>query len=202
MQGDIAGPSLLDLVRRDLSLPELYPVHRLDLATSGVLVLAKTVEANRALSLAFQERRVQKYYVALSAKRPDKKQGWVTGDMEKSRNGNYRLCRTQTNPARTAFRSFAWEKGRRIWVLRPLTGKTHQLRVAMKSLGTAIIGDERYGGELSDRMYLHAWRLTLPLTGGLREYVAQPHPGDLFHLPSFVSRLNELEQEGQWQWDL
>ncbi|MBC6904774.1 RNA pseudouridine synthase [Saccharophagus sp. K07] len=202
VQGNIGGESLLDLVRRDLQLPEVYPVHRLDLATSGVLVLAKTTRANRELSMTFQDRKVQKHYLAISAKKPAKKQGWVIGDMEKSRNGNYRLSRTMNNPARTALRSFAWEEGRRIWVLRPLTGKTHQLRVAMKSLSAPIIGDERYGGQMADRLYLHAWRLGFPFEGQWFEYKAEPSSGQFFLSSSFQHRLAELEQEGSWQWEL
>src|SRR5687768_14820089 len=110
VQGEAS--SLLQVLKQDLSLSALYPVHRLDQATSGVVVMAKTESANRQLSLQFQERRVRKFYLALTAKKPSKKQGWVIGDMEKSRSGNYRLCHTRDNPARTAFFSFAFEEGK------------------------------------------------------------------------------------------
>ena len=192
VQGDPGAPSVLDHLRRDLALPQLYPVHRLDMATSGLVVAAKTSEANRALSLAFQNREVNKCYLALTSKKPGKKQGWVIGDMEKARSGSYRLCRTRDNPARTAFRSFALEEGRRLFVLRPLTGKTHQLRVALKSLGAPIIGDERYGGEPADRLYLHAWRLEFPLASHRYHYVVAPRPGELFSRPSVQAAIAEL----------
>lgn len=195
VQGDPSGPSVLDHLRRDLVLPQLFPVHRLDMATSGLVVAAKTPEANRALSLAFQNREVSKCYLAISAKKPGKKQGWVIGDMEKARGGSYRLCRTRDNPARTAFRSFALEGGKRLFVLRPLTGKTHQLRVALKSLGAPIIGDERYGGEPADRLYLHAWRLEFQFAGNAYHYIATPRPGELFAETSVQSAIAALDDD-------
>ena len=80
--------------------------------------------------------------------------------MGKARNGSYRLLRTLDNPAITRF----WSRldtsfGERLFLLKPHTGKTHQLRVAMKSLGAPIFGDTRYGGDEADRTYLHAWAL-------------------------------------------
>lgn len=193
VQGDSSGPSVLDHLRRDLALSQLFPVHRLDMGTSGLVVAAKTPEANRALSLAFQNREVSKCYLALSAKKPGKKQGWVIGDMEKARGGSYRLCRTLDNPARTAFRSFLLEGGKRLFVLRPLTGKTHQLRVALKSLGAPIIGDQRYGGEPADRLYLHAWRLEFQFSGNTYSYVAEPRPGELFAQPGVQNVITALD---------
>lgn len=199
VQGDPNAPSVLDHVRRDLALTHLYPVHRLDMATSGLVVAAKTPEANRALSLAFQNQEVTKCYLAITAKKPSKKQGWVVGDMEKARSGSYRLCRTRDNPARTAFRSFPLDNGKRLLVLRPLTGKTHQLRVALKSLGAAIIGDERYGGEPADRMYLHAWRLQFHLSDRLHRYVAAPDCGELFNQVALRAVLAELDDGDLWR---
>lgn len=198
VQGESA--SLLQLLKQDLSLPELYPVHRLDQGTSGVLVLAKTEAANRQLSVEFQERRVRKFYLALTAKKTSKKQGWVRGDMEKSRSGSYRLCRTQDNPARTAFFSFAFEDGMRLVVLRPYTGKTHQLRVALKSLGAPIIGDSRYGGAASDRLYLHAWQLDFVFDGQPCSYKALPATGALFARPAFFQRVSELGSPDSLAW--
>lgn len=196
--GDIS--SLLQVLKEDLSLPELYPVHRLDQGTSGVMVLAKTESANRQLSVGFQERRVRKFYLALTAKKPGKKQGWVIGDMEKSRNGSYKLCHTRENPARTAFFSFAFEEGKRLILLRPHTGKTHQLRVALKSMGAPIIGDARYGGVSADRLYLHAWQLDFAVDGRAYSYRAPPLQGELFSRPSFHQKLSELGSPDSFSW--
>ncbi len=201
VQGDPNAPSVLEHVRRDLQLGQLFPVHRLDMGTSGVVVTAKTPDANRVLSQAFQSHQVTKCYLAISAKKPSKKQGWIIGDMEKSRGGSYRLCRTRENPARTAFQSYRLENDLRLFVLRPFTGKTHQLRVALKSLGAPILGDERYGSASSDRMYLHAWRLEFEFGGRLLTYVAPPSPGELFGSAVLQTLLQEISTHELWRLD-
>jgi tRNA pseudouridine32 synthase/23S rRNA pseudouridine746 synthase len=135
------------------------PTHRLDKPTTGLLLVARNVDANQHLSVAFAERSVKKTYLAVSDQKPKKKQGWVKGDMAPSRRSQWKLLRSQENPAITSFTSMPIENGLRGFVLSPRTGKTHQLRVAMKSLGSPIFGDTLYGGSSADRMYLHAWRL-------------------------------------------
>lgn len=136
-----------------------FPTHRLDKPTTGLLLVAKTPESNQKLSMAFAEREVQKTYLAVSDQKPKKKQGWVKGDMAPSRRSQWKLLRSQENPAITSFASQAIGDGVRGFILSPKTGKTHQLRVAMKSLGSPIIGDTLYGGSPAERLYLHAWRL-------------------------------------------
>ncbi len=143
---------------------EIYGVHRLDKVTSGLLIFAKSSDVASALSKKFESREMKKVYIALSDKRPSKKQGMIKGDMEKTRDGCYKLTRNLKNPALTRFISeSANEQGIRLFRLFPETGKTHQLRVAMKSLGSPIIGDDRYGGSESDRTYLHAYELSFNL---------------------------------------
>lgn len=159
---------------------ELYPVHRLDKGTSGVLLLAKNSDANTILSDLFRRREMDKYYLALSDKKPKKKQGAVVGDMVKSRRGAYKLLRSKENPARTSFFSFGSSTGVRYFVLRLYTGKTHQVRVALKSLGAPIIGDELYTGTPADRMYLHALELGFTFNGRRFHFSATPQSGDLF----------------------
>lgn len=164
----------------------LYPVHRLDKATSGVLLLAKNHAQASQYSQYFAKRECQKFYIALATGKPKKKQGWVKGDMIKARGGSYRLTTSHNNPAITQFFSYSLAPGLRLYVLKPITGKTHQLRVAMKSLGVAILGDERYGGDKSDRCYLHAWQLNLPKAE--LSWQATELQGQLF----------EQHQVGQW----
>ncbi len=201
MQGVAGVASVIDHLKQDLSLTQLFPVHRIDVGTSGVVVLAKTTTANRELSMAFQERLVQKYYLALTAKKPRKKQGWVIGDMEKARGGSYRLCQTRANPARTAFYSFAFENAMRLIIVRPYTGKTHQIRVALKALGAPIIGDSRYGGIAADRMYLHAWQLNFSLGGKAFSYRAPPLAGELFGRASFQALLADTAAPDALRWE-
>ncbi len=160
------GEGLVSLVKDDF--PNVFPIHRLDKFTTGLLIFAKTKKIARVLSEKFEKKEIQKIYIALSNKKPKKKQGLIKGDMEKSRDGSYKLSLEKTNPAITQFFSFALpsiEEGLRLFVLKPSTGKTHQLRVALKSLGSPIIGDERYKGSKNDLMYLHAYQLSFILKG-------------------------------------
>ena len=168
------GPGALQTTRasRGEGGGALLSVHRLDKPTSGILVFAKTPEARDALSRAFEEKKIVKYYVGVSAKRPKKKMGTVLGDMKQARRKAYMLTPTTENPAETKFVSFGalGSGGRavRMFVFRPLTGKTHQLRVTAKSLGSALLGDDTYGGESGvDRMYLHACAMRIPASVGI-----------------------------------
>ncbi|KZZ44337.1 hypothetical protein A3759_06035 [Thalassolituus sp. HI0120] len=157
-EGDQKG--LVVLVTEQLGT-ELWPVHRLDKVTSGILLLAKNKTAAAYLSTLFSEHKIQKYYLALSPDKPKKKQGWIKGDMAKSRNGSWKILRSQENPAVTRFIShYDQASGSRLYLLKPTTGKTHQLRVALRSLGAPIMGDPRYGGKAADRTYLHAFALS------------------------------------------
>ncbi len=136
---------LIVQIRQDLNNDALYPVHRLDKVTSGLMLCAKTQAAASELSQLFQHRLIEKYYLAMSDKKPKKKQGLITGDMERGRRGSWKLCHTKVNPAVTQFFSYSLGKGKRLFILKPKTGKTHQLRVALKSIGSPIIGDRLYG---------------------------------------------------------
>ncbi|WP_258808188.1 TIGR01621 family pseudouridine synthase [Pseudidiomarina sp. CB1] len=138
---------------------QLWPVHRLDTPTSGVLLIARNANAAAALSQLFADRAITKTYLAIAAGKPKKKQGWVVGDMVKARRGSWRLTHSKVNPARTQFSSEAIATGYRLYHLHPQTGRTHQLRVALKSLGAPIVGDARYGGEANTYLHLHAWQL-------------------------------------------
>ncbi|WP_221795393.1 TIGR01621 family pseudouridine synthase [Oceanobacter mangrovi] len=136
----------------------LWPVHRLDKVTSGILLLAKNSECASRFGELFSNQQIRKFYLAQCSSKPSKKQGWIKGDMEKTRNGSWKLLRSCSNPAITRFMSSYDEaSGKRLFLLAPKTGKTHQIRVALKSLGSPIDGDGRYKGAAADRTYLHAY---------------------------------------------
>eukprot|EP00775_Hariotina_reticulata_P005587 gene5587-biopygen7394 len=172
---------LLSLLRKSPSLlndasvipDRLYAVHRLDTATSGMVLFATSRHAAGLIAKAFRERRVHrfiKYYIALSGRRPAKKQGSIVGDMSPGRRGAWKLLHTSVDPAVTRFWSTSLaqvQSGLRLYLIKPETGRTHQIRVAMKSIGAAILGDELYGAaaaaQQQDRMYLHAAALRVQL---------------------------------------
>lgn len=157
---------IVQRLRESYKTSQLFPVHRLDRVTSGLMLFAKTQETNKLLSELFQARGIEKTYLAISDRKPKKKQGKVVGDMQKSRGGSYKLMRSKDKPAVTHFRSRPFEYGNQNYYgfeLHPRTGKTHQLRVALKAMGSPILGDERYSGGEAQRCYLHAYRLKFSL---------------------------------------
>ncbi|WP_144214441.1 TIGR01621 family pseudouridine synthase [Shewanella donghaensis] len=166
-------------VEADLGI-KLYSVHRLDTPTSGLLILAKSSAAAAIFTELFTAHKIQKYYLAIAQGKPKKKQGWVIGDMAKSRRSMYKLLRTSENPAITQFFSHSITAGTRLYLLKPLSGKTHQLRVALASLAVPILGDTLYGGESSDRCYLHAMALQFEYQGEQYQFMQTPHVGELF----------------------
>lgn len=163
----------------------LFPVHRLDRLTSGLVLIARHKSAAQQFGKLFESQQVAKTYVALSDHKPLKKQGAIIGDMQRSRSGNWKLARTKENPAITRFTSQSTailfnNKTVRLFVLKPETGKTHQLRVMMKAIGAPIIGDERYGGTPADRGYLHASTLEFLWQGEKIYCQQQVASGNLF----------------------
>lgn len=166
---------IVELVKQHLKLEQLFPVHRLDKMTSGLLVFGKTKEVAAEFGRLFETRNIEKYYLAVSNKKPKKKQGLIKGDMKKGRNGSYLLLKTMLNPAITQFFSYSIEPSIRCYLLKPHTGKTHQLRVAMKSIGAPILGDERYYPKNQSGVgHLHAWRLSFVLFN--KHYTFQANP--------------------------
>ncbi|MDP4528943.1 TIGR01621 family pseudouridine synthase [Alkalimonas delamerensis] len=160
---------------------KLYPVHRLDKMTSGILLLAKSSTAAAALAERFARQRIEKYYLALSDRKPRRKQGWVKGDMTKARRGSWKLLPTHQQPAVSYVISHGLaELGLRAFLVKPWTGKTHQIRVALKSLGSAILGDELYGGSPADRGYLHACALCFDWHGEQIRLQCWPESGQHF----------------------
>ncbi len=152
--------------------PEFHAVHRLDLATSGVVVFGRSAAATTALMRQFQTRSVVKQYQAIVHRADDT---WVVGtSLERRshlrhRRGTTEEVRSGGKPAQSAFEVV--EVRDRLALVRatPSTGRTHQLRVHLAALGAPIVGDDRYGpgDDSASRLWLHARRLTLdhPATG-------------------------------------
>jgi 23S rRNA pseudouridine955/2504/2580 synthase len=166
-------------------------VHRLDRDTSGCLVVAKTKAAATHFGEVFRSRTARKIYWAVVAGVPHPRQGDIscflakqgTGDGEQMvvvPNGTAGAVHSQSYYSTTdvAGRRFAWV------TLKPVTGRTHQLRVHMAELGTPIIGDPRYfnienwqpAEGLGQGLHLHARRIALPLSNRKRLDVSAPLP--------------------------
>lgn len=200
VHGEADGESLTRVLRDQWQRSDIFPCHRLDKATSGAMLFAKGEWANRELSKMFASRSIEKCYLALSQKKSTKKQGTVKGDMVKARNGCWMLTRTQHAPAVTQFFSQGGIGGLRLFIVRPLTGKTHQIRVALKSIGAPILGDDRYHGGAADRCYLHAYALRFRLDGELYHYLDTPSSGEAFQSTAFENAISELQEPLDLPW--
>ena len=185
---------LTTLLAEQLDVPQVWLVHRLDKVTSGLLILALNAESAAEFFRLFAEHRIQKTYLALSNHKPKKKQGLIVGDMQKARNGAWKLCPSKENPAITRFESVSCEPNLRLFILKPQTGKTHQLRVAMKSLGSPILGDALYAQntENIDRTYLHAARLKFEFKGQTFDVFTLPKEGEWWHRENVQSQIQKF----------
>ena len=160
-------------------------VHRLDRDTSGLLVVALTGEAWRALRRAMAAHRVERTYLALVHGVPEAPTGTVEAPLGRHprRWGHFRVD-AAGRPARTHYRCLAAWPSRRLALLevRLDTGRTHQIRVHLASIGHPVVADPRYGRDdrLAPRLFLHATRLrfTHPVTGE-ELVVDSPLPPDL-----------------------
>lgn len=187
--GTLAHGLLYHVSALDADPDSLRPgiVHRLDKDTSGVMICARHLGAKEFLSRQFAARRVGKRYVAVTRGVPRPVRGTVSGTLARDP-AHRRRFRHQTKGGRTALTDYRVARvygGRYALVmLRPRTGRTHQLRVHMTHLGTPILGDSLYGrrdGRFPDaRLCLHALALTVMLPGELvpRTFTA-PIPSDM-----------------------
>lgn len=165
-------------------------VHRLDKETSGVIVVAKTVQAHARLAEAFKERTTQKEYLAIAAGQWKATEA-VQVKMPIGRHPVQRQKMTvggvQSREAQTLFTPLAVhpdQHGRTLVLLsaRPRTGRTHQIRVHVAHLGSPILGDVVYGrsSELIARQALHAHMLTVPHPASGQELkLHAPVPDDM-----------------------
>ncbi|MEO8784925.1 MAG: RluA family pseudouridine synthase [Candidatus Saccharimonadales bacterium] len=152
-------------------------VHRLDRDTSGVMIAAKTPEALSLLQKQFSQRKVKKVYYAVIAGRLNPTEAII--DMPLLRNDRkpktFKVSPTG-KPAITGYHEVSYNGQYSLLRLEPQTGRTHQLRVHLKHVGHAIVGDRFYGGQPADRLYLHAASLEITIPGGIRKVFEVPLP--------------------------
>ena len=185
--GPAGGDNLenhFDALRFGLPRPPAL-AHRLDRDTSGCLVLGRHPKALRKLHRLFSEGRVEKTYWAVTQGVPEKLSGTVDAPLKKeTRGAGWRVVIAAKQDeggqhAVTTYRVVAQRDGLAFIEAKPKTGRTHQIRVHLASLGAPILGDPQYG-ELSaeDRaqpMMLHARRVVVPISAN-KEPVAVEAP--------------------------
>ncbi|HCH69056.1 MAG TPA: TIGR01621 family pseudouridine synthase [Colwellia sp.] len=202
---DLQGSGLFSQVKKQMikqaDTTELYPIHRLDKMTSGLVLFAKNIKSAQVFGKLFEEHHVEKYYLAISDKKPTKKQGLIKGDMAKSRRGMFKLLRTMNNPAITQFFSYPVSNKQRLYLLRPHSGKTHQLRVALSSISAPILGDPLYNSNsVADRGYLHAYALRFSFLGTMYQFILPSDEGEYNLDQSVKDKLVELDQPWLLNW--
>jgi 23S rRNA pseudouridine1911/1915/1917 synthase len=134
-------------------------VHRLDRGTSGAMLFPKNRPAAAWLSSQFQDGLVDKLYLALVCGRPEQDVWSVDAPIGKIASARYGVV-DGGKPSRTKFRTVATSGDLSLVEARPLTGRTHQIRVHLASVGLPILGDATYGGRSAGRMMLHCSAMT------------------------------------------
>lgn len=163
---------------------ELRPgiVHRLDRGTSGVLLVARTDAAHRDLAAQFASRKVEKTYLALVQGNVRAEAGRITKPITRDPVRRTRMTAKlgHGREAITEYRVRERFEGFTLLEVRIGTGRTHQIRAHLSSIGHPVAGDRLYGARAGRRIFLHAWRIafTSPATGR-RVEVESPIPPEL-----------------------
>jgi tRNA pseudouridine32 synthase/23S rRNA pseudouridine746 synthase len=203
--GRDGGPSLRDALESQRGR-KIFVVHRLDRDTSGALVFALDAAVHRALSIAFESGKVRKRYLALVEGRIDAP-SLVDAPLIAARKGRMRVARpgeAEAKPSRTRVRPVESFDKATLVEAEPLTGRTHQIRVHLLSLGHPLLMDHQYGrdtaltekdlggqgdGVVLERTPLHAARVEWPALPGVEARgVDAPLPEDMVRARDLLRR--------------
>jgi len=179
------GPERADCAwtRVQAIAPDALVVHRLDMATSGLLLFGRGAAMQRALSISFAQRRVHKRYIAVVEGGPHEDAGEVDLPLiaDWPNRPRQKVDIHLGKPSLTRWRVLSRESGRTRLAMEPVTGRSHQLRVHAAAMGWPIVGDALYGDAsqpgAAPRLLLHACELHLPHPlDGLERTWSSPAP--------------------------
>jgi len=170
---------------KDSPSPYVALHHRLDQETSGVMLFAVDRTVNRSLGNAFQKHNVGKDYLAWVEGVPSKDE-WICKKAIGRKGGRYLIRSSDKGKTAETWFKVIFSDGDSLVLARPLTGRTHQIRLHLAADGHPVMGDRLYGGRRAKRLLLHAYRLRLwhPTTKGELRITA-PIPED-WPLPQSV----------------
>jgi 23S rRNA pseudouridine1911/1915/1917 synthase len=152
-------------------------VHRLDRATSGVMICAKNEASLKFLQKQFQDRKVHKSYIAITSQRPKEDKAIIDAPIGRNMKDPKKFHVTKEGKsAQTTFELLEESKKRFIILLSPHTGRTHQLRIHLAYINCPIVGDELYGGDKYSRLLLHAFKLKITLPSSEVKTFSAPMP--------------------------
>lgn len=176
---DRTGDTLVDIVQREHG--RVFPVHRLDEETTGVLVLARTLEAREFLEEIFRTRQSERIYLALLSRVPTPPSGRIEARLKLGDDGVVRAD-PKGDVAITTYRTLGRRAGGALVACRLQTGRRNQIRAHFAELGAPLCGDRKYGYRSGSgrgsfpRVMLHAWRLAFPHPEDGRRIVAESQP--------------------------
>ena len=186
--GPGAGDNLenyFDALRFGLPRPPAL-AHRLDRDTSGCLVLGRHPKALRKLGKLFSDGRIEKTYWAICKGAPEKPSGRISAALKKQARGKgwqVEIVPDEVEGAQaaaTTYRTLAQKGGLCFIEAKPKTGRTHQIRVHLASIGAPILGDPQYGDlsaeDRSQPMMLHARRIIIPISKNKEPVVVEAGP--------------------------
>jgi 23S rRNA-/tRNA-specific pseudouridylate synthase len=173
----VVRPTLLDLVRERFG-SQIFPVHRLDRVTSGITIFARSIFAKHAIENAFKKRLVKKIYYAICEGHPNFKKITVDSKLLKTETKNKKgpekrqIIDSEGQQSITKLQVLK-ELGPGFFLIeaQPLSGRMHQIRAHLASLGLPIVGDKLYGAKSSagpHTIALCAVKISLPLPRGGR----------------------------------
>ena len=160
-------------------------VHRLDRVTSGLLICAKHEKALEWLQKQFADRKAKKEYIAVVEGVPETLEASIEMPIERNpkKPQTFRVG-PNGKKAETYYKVIKHSDNYSLIDLKPVTGRTHQLRVHMQQIGHPILGDVLYGAQPADRTYLHAHSLTIMIPSGETKTFTAAVP------PSFNDRID------------
>lgn len=184
------APYLVKMLEEEFG--KVFTVHRLDKTTSGVMVFARTAESHRALNIQFENHEAEKVYHAIMEGEPKWNEKVAKFPLRANVGKKHRTAVDDKNgkPSETRYRILKRYQEAALVEARPMTGRTHQVRVHAYALGHPLLGDTLYSASETDliaRPALHAYSLTIthPVTQERLAFKAE-HPED------FVSALKRL----------
>ncbi|MCL1955070.1 MAG: RNA pseudouridine synthase [Brevinematales bacterium] len=137
------------LLEKELEIPKIYTVHRIDRDTSGLVIFAKTREVHRSLSILFEQRKIEKRYIAIVHGRPSWKETMC--DLPLVPNGNKKhmtiIDKYQGKESVTHFSLISGAGNYSVLEVKPETGRIHQIRVHAAAIGHPVVCDNLYGKE-------------------------------------------------------
>ncbi len=203
------APGLQDSAENRLAtqFPQLYLIHRLDMATSGLMVFALRRKAEAALKQQFASRTIDKTYLARVAGVPMPAAGCIdvplgpVPDLPAGSVPRHQVCFTDGKAAVTCYHTLWHNNDSALLQLKPITGRSHQLRVHLSHLGHPILGDAIYADpaqqQAAPRLLLHATKLAFfqPYSGERLEFFCPPDLADfgIETLPALISDEKMLE---------